>query len=55
LDEKLHKKFSKIVKENGSKKKFTITKMVEDFVLNAEANPGYFDLIKRRRENEERC
>lgn len=49
IDKKLHRKFSQAVKDVGTKKKFAIAKMIEDFVLNAEANPSYFNLLSRDR------
>jgi hypothetical protein len=50
INPKLHAKFTRVVNEIGSKKKFALVKMIEDFVLNAEANPSYFKWLKSKRE-----
>ncbi len=52
LDKRLHRRFSLALKELGSKKNWTLTKMIEDFVLNAEANPKHFSWLKRQRGEE---
>lgn len=52
LDAKLHRKFTRAVNDLGSKKQFTITRMIEDFVTNAEANPSYFKWLKNKREGQ---
>lgn len=50
INPKLHAKFTRVVNEIGSKKKFALVKMIEDFVLNAEENPTYFKWLKKQRE-----
>lgn len=39
IDPKLHAKFTKAVREIGSKKGYALTKMIEDFVLQSESYP----------------
>jgi len=51
-------RFTKAVKDVGSTKRYTVTKMIDDFVLNMEANPTYFSRYtengKRKKTNGKR-
>lgn len=48
IDERLHRKFTTAVKTLGSNKTWALEKMIKDFILNAEAVPNFFELMKNR-------